>query len=73
MLRFQSQVVDFGQKIYLTVENFATVQFVLNSDENLKKFSAKDDVFLVKGGLFAHCSKAAHSLIPKVNLIQLTE
>lgn len=63
-------MVDFGQKICLTGENFATVRFVLKSDENLNKLFVKDDVISDKGGLSVHCSKAAHSLILELNSIQ---
>lgn len=55
------------------MKNFATIQDVMKSDKKLKKFSAKYDVISDKGSLSAHYSKAAHSLILKVNLIQWTE
>lgn len=55
----------WSENTRLIVKNFVTVQFVLKSDENLKQFSAKDEVISNKGSLSAHCSKAAHSLILK--------
>lgn len=54
MIRFQSQRIDFGQKIWRILLLFSA-----------EKVLCIDNITSDKGTLSTHFSKAAHSLIPK--------